>query len=66
MRDGVSTDPADPGINRVLAAAARHGLAVNLMCTGRLEQAGHLAARNPDTRLIPSRNHQPQATLQHA
>src|ERR1700733_6043154 len=51
-RDGVSTDGADPGINRVLAAAARHALPVNLMCTGRLEQAGALAARNPDTRLV--------------
>ena len=51
-RDGVSTDAADPGLNRVLAAAARHSLAVNLMCTGRLQQAGLLAARNPDTRLV--------------
>ena len=49
MRDGVSTDPADPGINRVLAAGARHNLPVNLMATGRLEQAGQLAARNPNT-----------------
>jgi L-fuconolactonase len=52
MRDNVSTDPADPGINRVLAAAARHALPVNLLCWGRLEQAGALAARNPDTRLV--------------
>jgi predicted TIM-barrel fold metal-dependent hydrolase len=52
MRDGVSTDAADPGLNRVLAAAARHSLAVNLMCTGRLAQAGLLAARNPDTTLV--------------
>ncbi len=52
MTRGMSTDPADPGINRVLAAASRHGLAVNLMCTGRLEQAGLLAVRNPDTRLV--------------
>src|SRR5882724_2498174 len=52
MRDNVSTDPADPGINRVLAAAARHSLAVNLLCWGRLEQAGQLAARNPNTRLV--------------
>lgn len=52
MRDNVSTDPADPGINRVLAAAARHSLAVNLLCWGRLDQAGHLAARNPDTRIV--------------
>ena len=52
MRDGVSTDPADPGLNRVLAAAARYCLPVNLLCWGRLEQAGQLAARNPDTTLV--------------
>jgi L-fuconolactonase len=52
MNRGMSNDPADPGINSVLAAAARHGLAVNLMCTGRLAQAGALAARHPDTRLV--------------
>jgi L-fuconolactonase len=52
MRDNVSTDPADPGLNRVLAAAARHTLPVNLLCWGRLEQAGQLAARNPDTQLV--------------
>jgi L-fuconolactonase len=52
LRDAVSTDPADPAINRVLAAAAAHSLAVNLACTGRLEQAGQLAARNPNTQLV--------------
>src|SRR5262252_405246 len=52
MRDNVSTDPADPGINRVLAAAATHSLAVNLLCWGRLEQAGQLAARNPNTQIV--------------
>jgi L-fuconolactonase len=52
MRDNVSTDPADPGLNRVLAAAARHSLAVNLLCWGRHEQAAQLAARNPDTQLV--------------
>jgi predicted TIM-barrel fold metal-dependent hydrolase len=52
MRDNVSTDPADPGINRVLAAAARHSLAVNLLCWGRQEQAAELAVRNPDTQLV--------------
>jgi len=52
MRDNVSTDPADPGLNRVLAAAARHSLAVNLLCWGRLEQAGQMAARNPDTQIV--------------
>jgi L-fuconolactonase len=52
MRDDVSTDPADPGLNRVLAAAARHSLPVNLSCRGRLEQVGLLAAGNPSTRLV--------------
>ncbi len=52
MNRGMSTDPADPGINKVLATAAQHGLAVNLMCTGRLEQVGPLAKQNPDTRLV--------------
>ena len=52
MNRGVSTDPADPGRNRVLAAAARHALPVNLMCTGRLEQAAQLAERHPNTQLV--------------
>ncbi|HJU17379.1 MAG TPA: amidohydrolase family protein [Stellaceae bacterium] len=52
MRDNVSTDPADPAINRVLAMAAQHSLPVNLACTGCLGQAGQLAARNPNTRLV--------------
>jgi L-fuconolactonase len=52
LNRGVSTDPADLGINRVLAAAARRALPVNLLCWGRLEQARLLAARHPDTRLV--------------
>jgi L-fuconolactonase len=52
MNRDVSTDPADPGINRVLATAAMHGLPVNILCWGRLEQAGLLAARNPNTMLV--------------
>ena len=52
MTRGMSTDPADPGLNQVLATAARHGLAVNLMCTGRLEQVAQMAGRHPDTQLV--------------
>jgi L-fuconolactonase len=52
MTRGVSTDAADPGINRVLVAAARHALPVNLLCWGRLEQAKQMAARNPNTTLV--------------
>lgn len=51
-REGVSADSGDPGLNRVLAVAARHGLAVNLMATGRLAQAGELAARNAETQIV--------------
>lgn len=52
LRGDLSSDPADPGINRVLAGAARHSLAVNLACSGRLDQVAGLAARNPDTQLV--------------
>ena len=52
LRGDLSSDPADPGINRVLAAAAKHSLAVNLACSGRLDQVAGLAARNPDTQLV--------------
>src|SRR3954467_5190665 len=48
MRGDVSTDVGDPGIGRVLAAAARHGLPVNLLCWGRLEQVKGLATHYPD------------------
>jgi len=52
LRDEISTDPADPGLTRVLSAAARHSLPVNLLCWGRLEQAAQLAARNRNTQLV--------------
>ena len=45
-------DPAHPGINNVLATAARHSLPVNLLAWGRMQQARDLAARNPDTQLV--------------
>ena len=52
LRPEVSSDPADPGINRVLAAAAGRGVPVNVLCAGRLEQVDELARRNPDARLV--------------
>jgi predicted TIM-barrel fold metal-dependent hydrolase len=52
LNRSVSEDPADPGVNRILAAGARHGLPVNILCWGRLEQAQGLAARNPDTTIV--------------
>ena len=52
MRGDVSADPADPGINHVLATVAKRDLPVNLLCWGRLDQVHELARRNPDTRLV--------------
>jgi L-fuconolactonase len=52
MTRGVSTDPADPGVNRVLKEAAKIGLPLNLLCWGRLDQVDVLAASNPDTRIV--------------
>ncbi|HWI25694.1 MAG TPA: amidohydrolase family protein [Stellaceae bacterium] len=47
-----STDAADPGLNRVFTIAARHGLPVNLLAWGRLDQFRELAERNPDTIIV--------------
>ena len=52
LNRGVSEDPADPGINRVLAAAARYNLPVNLLCWGRLAQVKQLAIQNPNTQIV--------------
>ncbi len=52
MRPEISDDPADPGLNRILAAGARHGLPVNIQCWGRLPQVGALAVRHPDTQVV--------------
>ena len=47
-----SEDPVDPGLNHVLATAARHSLPVNLLTWGWLDQARQLAAANPDTSVV--------------
>jgi L-fuconolactonase len=49
---GSAEDPADPGMGRVLAAAGRHALPVNLLCWDRLDQAKGLIARNPETVIV--------------
>ena len=49
---GASPDANDPGIARVMAAAARSSLPLNLLCWGRLDQVDQLAAKHPDTRII--------------
>jgi predicted TIM-barrel fold metal-dependent hydrolase len=52
VRSGLPTDPADPGLNRVLATAARLSLPVNLHIAGRLGQGIELIRRHPDTLII--------------
>ena len=52
MAAGPPVAPDDLGVNRVLAAAARHSLPVNVLSWGRVEQLGPLAARNPSTRIV--------------
>jgi predicted TIM-barrel fold metal-dependent hydrolase len=49
---GYTQDPADPGLNRVLAEARRLSLPVNLHIAGRLDQGIELIRRNPDTQII--------------
>ena len=47
-----TNDPADPGLNRVLAAAAKANFPVNMLVWGKLDLASALAARNPDTSIV--------------
>jgi len=52
VRSGLATDPADPGLNGVLAEARRWSLPVNLHIAGRLDQGIELIRRHPDTQII--------------
>lgn len=51
-RSGLAADAADPGLNKVLATAARLSMPVNLHIAGRLDQGIELIRRNPDTQII--------------
>jgi L-fuconolactonase len=52
VRSGLAENAADPGLNRVLAEAARLSLPVNLHIAGRLDQGVELIRRNPDTQIV--------------
>ena len=52
LNPGPSLDPEHPGIDRVLAAAARASLPVNLMCWGLLEHVARNAREHPSTMLV--------------
>lgn len=51
-RSGLASDATDPGLNKVLATAAKLSMPVNLHIAGRLEQGIELIRRNPDTQVI--------------
>jgi predicted TIM-barrel fold metal-dependent hydrolase len=52
VRGGLTEDPADPGLNRVLAEAARLSLPLNLHIAGRLDQGIALIRRHPDVQIV--------------
>lgn len=52
MRGNVPNDAGDPGIVRVLTAAARHALPVNVAIWGRYKQVETMAAKNPDIAFV--------------
>jgi len=42
----------DPGLSSILTAAARAGIPVNIMCSGKLPLLGELARRHPATQIV--------------
>jgi predicted TIM-barrel fold metal-dependent hydrolase len=52
VRSGLASDADDPGLNRVLATAAKLDMPVNLHIAGRLAQGRELIRRHPDTRIV--------------
>ena len=50
---GETPPPADdPGINRILASASRHGLPVNVLAWGKLPLCHELIQRHPNTQFV--------------
>jgi len=45
-------DPAGPGVDRILAAGAKHDLPVNVFCWDQLDRLGELANRHPNTEIV--------------
>ncbi|MCW5574811.1 MAG: amidohydrolase [Burkholderiales bacterium] len=52
LKKGVEPGPDHPGFDRMLRAAARHDLPVNILCWGNLEAGTQLFDRHPETRFI--------------
>ena len=52
LRHDDKRTPDDPGHDRILRAAARHDLPVNILCWGNLDAGTALIDRHPETRFI--------------
>ncbi len=52
LADGDKINLNSSGIKRVLSAAAKHAMPINIHCWGRTEMAAELAGRFPDTQLV--------------
>ena len=42
----------DSGLNKILAAGAKAGIPINIMCSGKLPLLVELASRNPETQIV--------------
>ena len=52
LRDEQLSDPADPRLNHAFALAGKHGLPVNFLCWGKLDDGTKLVKQNPDTVVV--------------
>ena len=52
LPDPFAVQADDPGLNRILAAAAKAGLTVNVLCWGNAPLLGGLAKRNPSASIV--------------
>lgn len=62
ISDSSGNDPKHPGIPRILSAAARHGMPVNLQCGGKYDIGAALIDAHPQTRFVLDHlgTHQPR------
>ena len=52
MTKEAGRDPKDPGLDRILRAAVRHDLPVNMLCWGNVDAGAAIIDRHPDARFI--------------
>lgn len=52
LPEGTEREATDPGLDRILQAAARHGFPVNILCWGNLDTGTAVIDRHPNTRFI--------------